>query len=160
MYQLGTKSKRRLVGVHPDLVKVVALAITMTPQDFIVLEGVRTVEKQREYVRTGASQTMDSRHLKGPQGYGRAVDLAAWVAGGVRWEWALYPPIADAMRRAAIQLGVPVRWGGGWVLLNDLGSLAAVNRAAATYTAARKAQKRKAFLDGPHFELPKSARYP
>ena len=160
MYQLGTKSKQRLVGVHPDLVKVVALAITMTPQDFTVLEGVRTVEKQREYVRTGASQTMDSRHLKGPQGYGRAVDLAAWVAGGVRWEWALYPPIADAMRRAAIQLGIPVRWGGGWVLLNDLGSLAAVNRAVATYTAERKAQKRKAFLDGPHFELPKSARYP
>ena len=160
MYQLGTKSKQRLVGVHPDLVKVVTLAITLSPQDFTVLEGVRTEATQREYVRTGASQTMDSRHLKGPQGHGRAVDLAAWVAGGIRWEWALYPPIADAMRRAAIQLDIPVRWGGSWVLLNDLASLAAVNRSVSDYTAARKAQRRKAFLDGPHFELPKSARYP
>lgn len=160
MYQLGTKSRQRLAGVHPDLARVVQRAIQLTTQDFTVLEGVRSLATQRDYVARGASQTMESRHLLGPQGYGRAVDLAAWVAGGVRWEWALYPPIADAMRRAAIQLGVPVRWGGGWVLLNDLGSLAAVNRAVATYTAARKAQKRKAFLDGPHFELPKSARYP
>lgn len=159
-YALGAKSKQRLVGVHPDLVRCVQLAITLSSQDFTVLEGVRSIETQREYVRTGASQTMDSRHLKGPQGYGRAVDLAAWLGGGVRWEWALYPPIADAMRRAAIQLGIPVRWGGGWVLLNDLASLAAVNRAVATYTAARKAQRKKAFLDGPHFELPKSVRYP
>ena len=159
-YALGAKSKQRLVGVHPDLVRCVQLAITLTTQDFTVLEGLRSIETQREYVRKGASQTMDSRHLKGPDGYGHAVDLAAWVGGMVRWEWDLYLPIADAMRRAGQQLGVPIRYGGGWYSLTDLGSAAAIKRATDQYVAARKAAKRKAFLDGPHFELARSARYP
>lgn len=156
MYQLGTKSKQRLRGVHPELVRVVTHAIGISAQDFTVLEGVRTRETQAEYVRRGASQTMDSRHLVGADGFGHAVDLAAWVAGGVRWEWDLYLPIADAMRRAAIATGVPIRWGGGWFLLNDLASAGAVKRATDQYVAAKRAQKRKAFLDGPHFELPKA----
>lgn len=160
MYRLGSRSKRNLVGVHPQLVAVVNRAIALTSQDFTVLEGVRTVEKQREYVNKGASQTMASRHLKGPDGYGHAVDLAAWVAGGVRWEWNLYPVIADSMRRAAIELGVPIRWGGTWQLLNDATSQKHLERMVAAYVAERRAQKRKAFLDGPHFELPRGACYP
>lgn len=160
MPQLGTKSKQRLQGVHPDLVRVVALAITLSGQDFTVHEGLRTLEKQREYVARGASQTMASRHLKGPDGYGHAVDLYAWDGDGVRFEWALYWTIADAMRRAAQQLGIPIRWGGGWFELNQCTSLPSIKAATARYTAGRKAQKRPAFLDGPHFELAKSARYP
>ena len=159
MYQLGTKSKQRLVGVHPDLVKVVHRAIQLTTQDFTVLEGVRSIETQREYVRKGASQTMDSRHLVGPQGYGRAVDLVPWAGGMPRWEWPLIYPIAEAMRQAAVELDVPIRWGGAWVSLNTM-SPGGAKRAVDAYTAARKAAKQKAFLDGPHYELPKSARYP
>lgn len=160
MYQLGTKSKARLKAAHPDLQRVCYRAISLTTQDFTLLEVARSIETQREYVAKGASQTMDSRHLVGPDGWAKAVDAAAWVAGGVRWEWDLYLPIADAFRRAAIQEQVPIRWGGGWFLLNDLGSIGAIKRATDAYVAARRAQKRKAFLDGPHFELPKSARYP
>lgn len=159
MYQLGTKSKQRLVGVHPDLVKVVHRAIQLTTQDFTVLEGVRSIETQREYVRKGASQTMDSRHLKGPQGYGRAVDLVPWAGGMPRWEWPLIYPIAEAMRQAAVELGVAIRWGGAWVSLNDM-SPGGAKRAVDAYVAACKAAKKSAFLDGPHYELPKSARYP
>ena len=160
MYQLGTKSKRTLAGVHPQLVAVVNRAITLTAQDFTVHEGVRTVEAQRAYVAKGASQTMESRHLKGADGYGHAVDLYAWVNGGIRFEWNLYPVIADGMRRAAIELGIPVRWGGTWQLLNDATSQKHLERLVASYVAARKAQKRKAFLDGPHFELPAGRCYP
>lgn len=160
MFNLGTKSRQRLAGVHPDLVKVTSLAIGLSIQDFTVLQGLRTKAQQAEYVRTGASQTMNSRHLPGADGYGHAVDLAAWVAGGVRWEWPLYLPIADAMRRAAIQTGIPIRWGGGWFLLNDLPSATAIKRATDAYVASRRAQRRKAFLDGPHFELPTGSRYP
>lgn len=159
MYQLGTKSRERLQGVHPDLVKVVQRAIQLTTQDFTVLEGVRSLATQREYVRKGASQTMDSRHLVGPQGYGRAVDLVPWAGGMPRWEWPLIYPITEAMRQAAVELGVAVRWGGAWVSLNDMGANSA-KRAVDAYVAARRAQKRKAFTDGPHYELPKSARYP
>ncbi len=148
-FVLGTRSLQRLKGVHPDLVKVVKRAIQLTGIDFTVLEGLRTVERQRELVRTGASQTLNSRHITG-----HAVDLGAFVAGAVQWEWRLYPQIADAVRRAAIETSVPVRWGGGWFLLNDCTSLRSIELKVGAYTAERKAQKRPAFLDGPHFELP------
>ena len=153
-FVLGSRSIQRLKGLHPDLVKVVKRAIALSGIDFTVLEGLRTVERQRELVRTGASQTMDSRHITG-----HAVDLGAFVAGQVQWEWALYPPIADAVRRAALELAVPIRWGGGWFLLNDCTSLRSIELKVGAYVAERKAQKRKAFLDGPHFELPAN-RYP
>lgn len=160
MYVLGTKSKERLATVHADLAKVVRVAITLTAQDFTVLEGRRTLATQREYVRKGASQTMNSRHLAGPDGLGRAVDLVAWVDGAVNWDWNRYWLIAEAMRKAGQQLGVPLRWGGGWYTLTDLPDSHAIKRSTDAYTAARRAQGLKAFLDGPHFELPAGTRYP
>lgn len=108
-FVLSEKSKLRLVGVHPKLVAVVNRAIQITPIDFAVLEGVRTIERQRELLKAGASQTMRSRHLSG-----HAVDLGAIVGGQVRWDWPLYHQIADAMKEAARQLGVPIEWGGDW----------------------------------------------
>lgn len=159
MFQLGTKSKQRLQGVHPDLARVVHRAIQLTTQDFTVLEGVRSIETQRDYVRRGASQTMESRHLVGPQGFGRAVDLVPWAGGMARWEWPLIYPIAEAVRQAAVELDIPIRWGGAWVSLNTM-SPGGAKRAVDAYVAARKAAKKSAFLDGPHYELPKSARYP
>lgn len=159
MYRLGTKSKQRLVGVHPDLVRCVELAITRTTQDFTALEGVRSEALQREYVRKGASQTMDSRHRVQVSGFGCAVDLVPWAGGMPRWEWPLIYPIAEAMRQAAVELDIPIRWGGAWVSLNTM-TPGGAKRAVDAYVAARRAAKQKAFTDGPHFELPKSARYP
>lgn len=108
-FSLSTKSKSRLIGVHPRLTDIVRLAITITPIDFAVLEGVRSIERQKELVKAGASQTMRSRHLTG-----HAVDLGAIVDGQVRWDWPLYDKIAVAVKEAARQLGVPIEWGGDW----------------------------------------------
>ena len=63
MPSLGPRSIMRLKGVHPDLVKVVQHAIEITTVDFTVLEGLRSIERQRELVKAGASQTLKSRHL-------------------------------------------------------------------------------------------------
>ena len=123
MFRLSQRSRDRLRGVHPDLVAVVELAITLTEVDFAVLEGIRTVERQKELLAAGASTTMNSRHITG-----HAVDLGAWVAGEIRWDWPLYHKIAKAMKDAAAQLGTPIVWGGDW----------------------------KTFKDGPHFELARS----
>ena len=153
MYQLGKTSKQRLQGVDPRLVRCVQRAIQLTTQDFTVLEGVRSIATQRDYVRRGVSQTMASRHLRQPDGYGKAVDLVPWAGGMPRWEWPLIYPIAEAMRQAAVELGVPIRWGGAWTSLNAIGPGGA-KRAVDAYTAARKAQKKAAFLDGPHYEIP------
>lgn len=153
MYQLGKTSRQRLAGVDPRLVRCVERAIQITTQDFTVLEGVRSIETQRDYVRRGVSQTMNSRHLRQPDGLGKAVDLVPWAGGMARWEWPLIYPIAEAMRQAAAELGVPIRWGGAWVSLSSIGPGGA-KRAVDAYVAARKAQKKSAFLDGPHYEIP------
>lgn len=114
MYTLGVRSRARLKGVHPDLVKVVERAISITTVDFAVHEGLRTPERQKVLKEAGASQTLNSRHITG-----HAVDLVAWVDGEVRWDWPLYHKIAAAMKEAAKQVGVPIEWGGDWRTFKD-----------------------------------------
>ena len=109
IFKLGKRSRERLAGVHPDLIRVVEQAIQYTKVDFSVLGGVRTKARQIELIRAGASKTMNSRHLTG-----HAVDLGAWVNDEVRWDWPLYHRIAEAMLQASTELGVPVVWGGSW----------------------------------------------
>jgi len=113
-YNLGTRSKQRLQGVHPDLVRVVERAIFMTTVDFTVLEGMRTLERQKKLLAKGATTTLNSRHLTG-----HAVDLGAWVDGTVRWDWPLYHKIADAMKGAARAEDVKLDWGGDWKSFPD-----------------------------------------
>lgn len=113
-FALGPRSLDRLHGVHPDLVKVVKRAIEITPIDFTVLEGLRTVERQKQLVAQGASKTMKSRHITG-----HAVDLAPVVDGEVRWDWPLYKQLAVTIKRAAKEVGVPIEWGGDWLTFKD-----------------------------------------
>lgn len=133
--KLNENSEKRLVGVHPDLVKIVRKAAEITDIKFVVTEGLRTVERQKQLVAAGASKTMKSRHITG-----KAVDLAVWVdgdvdgqvdSGEIRWDWPLYKKLADIVKKAAAQVGVPIEWGGDW----------------------------RTFKDGPHFQLP-SKQYP
>lgn len=114
MYTLSTRSLDRLNGVHPDLVRVVKLAIQLSEIDFVVLEGVRTKERQALLKTIGASQTLNSRHLTG-----HAVDLGALLNKEVRWDWPLYHKIAKAMKQAATDLNVPIVWGGDWRTFKD-----------------------------------------
>lgn len=113
-FALGTKSRARLRGVHPDLVRVVERAIQLTPVDFTVTEGLRDAKRQAQLVEAGASKTMNSRHLTG-----HAVDVAALIGGKVSWDWPLYGRIAQAFKAAAAELGVPIVWGGDWRTLKD-----------------------------------------
>ena len=113
-YVLGTTSRARLKQVHPDLVRVVERAIQLTPLDFTITEGRRTVARQRELVADGASKTMNSRHITG-----HAIDFAVLVGGKVRWDWPLYPKVAAAFKQAAAELGIPIVWGGDWPKFRD-----------------------------------------
>jgi peptidoglycan L-alanyl-D-glutamate endopeptidase CwlK len=113
-FKLSARSRSRLIGVHPDLVRVVERAIQLTDVDFAVIEGVRTLAKQREYVASGASQTLNGRHLTG-----HAVDLAAYVGRELRWDWPLYHKIAAAMKQAAVELSISIVWGGDWKKFPD-----------------------------------------
>lgn len=113
-FELSKRSIKNLNGVHKHLVAVVHLAIKITEVDFVVTEGLRTRERQADLVRSGASQTMNSRHLTG-----HAVDLAPLIEGEVRWDWPPFYDIAAAMKQAAAELEVPITWGGDWETFRD-----------------------------------------
>lgn len=113
-FNFSARSESRLAGVHPDLVKIVRRALQLTDVDFAVVEGLRTVERQRELYAKGASQTMRSRHITG-----HAVDLAPVIGGEIRWDWPPFHRLAAAMKEAAKELGIPMVWGGDWVSFRD-----------------------------------------
>ena len=146
-FNLSQTSLDKLKGVNPALVKVVKRAIQISKQDFAVNEGLRSVERQRQLVKSGASQTMNSRHISGA-----AVDLVPIVNGKISWDWRYFYAIAEAMQQAAKELGVNVRWGGCWEVINNKTGLA--KSWVDAYGAARRKLGKKAFTDGPHFELP------
>src|SRR5688500_15148109 len=113
---LSVRDEFRMRGVHPALSQVVQTSFKLFPAAFsdapslklFVIEGVRTIERQREYFKSGASHTMNSRHLTG-----HAVDLGMQADGGMRWEFPLYRRLwEDCMKPAALQHGVDVEWGG------------------------------------------------
>jgi len=113
-FRYGARSLARLEPLHPDLKKVAHLAITYSPHDFTITEGLRTLARQKELVKAGASRTLNSRHITG-----HALDFAVLVGGKVRWDWPLYGPVADAFKRAAKELDIPIVWGGDWKSLRD-----------------------------------------
>ena len=111
-YKLGTRSLQNLSGVHPDLVTVVKLAISLTEQDFTVIEGIRNINRQRELVKAGKSTTMNSRHITG-----HAVDMVPWP---VDWnDLERFEVVAEAMKTAAEELDIPIVWGGDWKSFYD-----------------------------------------
>ena len=145
-FKLSNTSLKKLEGVNEQLVQVVKDAIELTKVDFGVTYGLRTLEEQKELYESGRSQTMKSKHLEG-----NAVDLMAWVDGG-RWELNLYDEIADAMLKAAKELGVTIRWGAAWhKALNDWDGTAEdlMNE----YIDIRRSAGRRPFIDAPHFEM-------
>lgn len=114
MYSFSQRSKDRLKGVHPDMVKVMEEAIKGSPLDFGITEGVRTLERQKELFEAGKSQTMNSRHLRG-----LAVDIAIFIDGKVNWDFPNYKRVADHIKEVAKELNIPIQWGGDWVSFKD-----------------------------------------
>lgn len=128
MKKWSKRSADNLVGIHPDLRRVMDRSLQDSPIDFTVIEGLRTKERQAQLVKQGASKTMNSRHITG-----HAVDLwptdpaTGKAANGKNDKrlWTLYLQLAPAVKAAAKAEGVALVWGGDW----------------------------KSFPDGPHFEL-------
>ena len=147
-FKLSRRSLDRLQGVDERLVAVVNHAITVTKTDFGVIQGLRTIEQQKELVAKGASQTMKSKHLDG-----LAVDLMCFINGRGSWELNLYDDIADAMKEGAEFVGVPVRWGAAWHIDDIRKWDGTMEDAMNEYIDFRRGQGRRPFIDGPHFEL-------
>jgi peptidoglycan L-alanyl-D-glutamate endopeptidase CwlK len=104
-----------MVGIHPDLRRVLDRALQDSPLDFSVIEGLRTLERQKQLVASGASQTLNSRHLTG-----HAVDLLPiGLDGRGAFDWPLYNRLGPAVKAAAEAEGVELDWGGDWKKFKD-----------------------------------------
>lgn len=116
MREWSERSLKSMKGIHPDLRRVMDRALQQSPIDFVVIEGLRTRERQAELVKAGKSRTMNSRHLTG-----HAVDLMPINpnTGRGSFEWADYHVLAPAVKAAAHAEGVPLVWGGDWTSFRD-----------------------------------------
>lgn len=108
-FQLTDADKRKLVGVNYRLVAVVNRVALVTPKPFAVIEGVRSLARQRQLVKQGASKTLNSKHLTG-----RAVDIVPLVNGKISWDWKHYEPIVKTAKAVSADMGVPMIFGFDW----------------------------------------------
>jgi hypothetical protein len=113
-FTFSPRSIRNLVGVHPDLVSIMHKTLEITPLDFCVIEGLRSEEKQRLLFKSGASKTMNSRHLTG-----HAVDIAVLPDGKLSWDFEYYDEIQKYVKQASQLLELPIEWGGDWKSFKD-----------------------------------------
>ncbi len=148
-FQLSQRSLDKLVGVRPELVEVVKRAIEITTVDFGVTEGLRTKERQIELFEKGASQIKDG----GTHVDGRAVDLMAYIGDRGSWELNLYDNIADAVKQAAIEKNVAIRWGAAWNVPDIRLWRGTMEEAMNFYIDERRKQNKRPFIVGPHFEM-------
>ena len=147
-FNLSKRSLAKMDGVDETLIAVVKRAIELTKIDFGVIYGMRTQEEQEKLVAAGKSQTMKSKHL-----VGRAVDLMAYVDGKGCWELNVYDDLCDAMKEAAKELGVAIKWGAAWSE-GDIRTYEGTSEdAMMKYIDLRRSEGRRPFIDGPHFEL-------
>lgn len=147
IWVFGDRSLSNLKGVNPRLIQVAIKSLGWSDVDFAVTDGVRTIEEQRALVACGATRTMDSKHLTGD-----AIDLVPFVGDKLRWELPVICTMAAAVRAAAVDLGVKLRWGGAWDL-EFTATIGAPIDVVDGYAKRRQAMNRSAFIDGPHFEL-------
>ena len=137
MFKLSQRSLNRLVGVNENLVNVVKRAIEISEVDFMVVEGLRTKQRQEELYAQGRTKpgkvvtwTMKSKHIDG-----LAVDIAPCNKdGSINWnDLKMFDKMADAVFKAAEEIGVKIRWGRDW----DMDCI----------------RGEKGETDSPHFEL-------
>lgn len=115
MRKWSARSLKNLNGIHPDLRRVMNRALQESELDFVVIEGLRSVERQKQLVASGASRTMNSRHLTG-----HAVDIVPIGPNGkAAFDWPLYHKLGPAVKAAAEKEGVAIIWGGDWTSFKD-----------------------------------------
>lgn len=130
-YKFSARSRRKLQGVHPDLIRVIDRAMSFQIMDFSILEGLRSIERQKRLVSQGASKTLNSKHLLQETGYGHAIDIAPYP---IDWQDHSRFYILNGIMRAAAEIeGVSVRTGADWDMDGQV--------------------KDQTFHDLPHYEL-------
>lgn len=164
-FVFGARSLAQLATVSAELQTLAVRALSLSTQDFGIIEGQRSAEDQLKAwlggksklngipvgtVRNGIRGTGLSNHQTD-----QAYDAYPWVGGKPELSnWAFFWPMAEAHRLAAIELGYRIRWGGCWKELHTLApGIAGLKAAVEDYKRESRRVGRSALLDGPHFEF-------
>lgn len=133
---LTPASLDKLRGVDARLVRVVKRAALLSTIPFIVVEGLRSIDRQKQLYAQGrtvpgkiVTWTLKSKHIDG-----KALDVAPIKDGVILWNRPdLFQGLAKIMMQAAKDEGVAIVWGGNWDGDDKPGE--------------------KGETDGPHFQL-------
>jgi len=124
-FKLSNRSLQKLEDCEENLIVVAKRGIEITPYDFAITCGLRTMSEQKDLFSKGLTQTLMSRHLPNKAGLSEAFDFAVYIGGKLTWNLKYYRPVVQAFFTAAIELGVQIESGILW----------------------------KTFIDGPHIQL-------
>lgn len=112
--QEKTTETPQLTGVHPHLMRVFNRASELAQKEGVKLhirDSVRTIRQQQAIFKRGASKTLNSRHLTG-----HALDIEIKYAGKQthKKDWQQCRKVNSFMQKAALELNIPIEWGGYW----------------------------------------------
>lgn len=124
--KFGKVSKDNLDTCHPDLMKILELAIKRSDVDFGVTEGHRSLERQQQLFKEGKSK-IDGINKKGMHNYNPslAADLYAYHSEKITRVRIAYDKVHLAYIAGVIQscakelfekgeVSHVIRWGGNW----------------------------------------------
>jgi len=138
MPSYGKSSTARLATCHNDIQEVMNEVIKT--YDCSILEGSRTIERQRILFNSGKSTIMNSKHIPGADGVSHAVDVVPYpiLWGGTEEKelmraikerdvehmrkkmdqykivYARFYHFAGFVQGIAESKGIKLRWGGDW----------------------------------------------
>ena len=115
-----------MVGVNPDLVKVIKEAIATSPYDFMITQGVRSAKYQNTLYQQGRTvrgnivtnadgYIKKSNHQMKVDGLGYAIDFAVLYKATIDWDTeSKYEAVARHILEVGHKLGINLEWGGSW----------------------------------------------
>lgn len=148
MYSFGTRSKKQLEKVHPQLADTLEAAICESPYDFGITEGVRSPDRQLELYECGKSKLKVSKHQIQDTGYGHAVDIVVYKNGKVSWEVEHYLEVLEHIKYKDCR--GTLRYGAFWDTA-DYGCT--MKDQYQDYLEKCKRECRKPFVDACHIEI-------
>lgn len=141
-YVLSEASIEKMKGVHPKLIELMKKAISDSPYDFKIIQGLRTAAYQNELYQQGRTKpgkivtkldgyNKKSNHQAKADGYGHAVDIAVCgyydgngnyvkcTTDAEMFDNKKLVEISGHVKAVAKEIGMEIVWGGDWKTLYD-----------------------------------------
>ena len=141
-YVLSDASIEKMKGVHPKLIELMKKAISDSPYDFKIVQGLRTAEYQNSLYQQGRTKpgkivtkldgyNRKSNHQAKSNGYGHAVDITVCgqydqngnyvkcTTDAEMFDNKKLVEISKHIKAVAKDMGLEIVWGGDWKTLYD-----------------------------------------